>query len=48
MMQKIEMFSKKLGKNIMVKTSNGLTAAMGWTNSGWSKSGGWKKPTAIQ
>ena len=28
-MQKIEMFSKKLGKNIMVKTSNGLTAVMG-------------------
>ena len=48
MMQKIERFSKKLEKNIMVKTSNGLTAAMGWTNSGWSKSGGWKKPTAIQ
>ncbi len=42
-MKKIEMFSKKLGKNITVKAvaSNHV---MGWTNSGWSKSGGWKKP----
>ena len=47
-MKKIEMFSKKLGKTIPVRTSNGLSAALGWTNSGWSKSGGWKKPTAIQ
>lgn len=46
-MKKIEMFSKKLGKNISVKSFSGSNPVMGWSNSGWSKSGGWKKPTAM-
>lgn len=44
-MNKIQMYSQKLGKSVSVaagKKAN--TVAMGWSNSGWSKSGGWKRP----
>ena len=40
-MQKIEIFSKKLNKNVVVKKQSANTVAMGWSNGGWSKSGGW-------
>ena len=44
-MSKIQMYSQKLGKNITVETNKKAnTVAMGWSNSGWSKSGGWKRP----
>lgn len=43
-MQKLEIFSKKLSKDIVVKKQSVNTVAMGWTNGGWSKSGGWKIP----
>ena len=43
-MQKIEIFSKKLNKKVVVKKQSANTVAMGWSNGGWSKSGGWKRP----
>lgn len=44
-MSKIQMYSQKLGKNVIVETSKKAnTVPMGWSNSGWSKSGGWKRP----
>lgn len=43
-MSKMEVFSKKMGKKITVKSSVKTSAVMGWSNSGWSKSSGWKKP----
>ena len=43
-MQKIEIFSKKLNKNVVVKKQSANTVAMGWRNGGWRNSGGWKRP----
>lgn len=44
-MKKLEVYSKKLGKTITVETREGKCAsagsALGWSNGGWSKSGGW-------
>lgn len=44
MMKKVEVFSKKMGKTFVVKPTEKTTAVMGWSNSGWNKSSGWKKP----
>ena len=44
-MSKIQMYSQKLGKSVSVEAvKKANTVAMGWSNSGWSKSGGWKRP----
>ena len=45
-MKKIEVFSKKLGKTVSVNAvaCKGKTSALGWMQSGWSKSGGWRAP----
>lgn len=46
-MDKIQMYSKKLGKVVDIKTTSCKRVsafALGWMNSGWSKSGGWKVP----
>lgn len=44
-MKKVEIFSKKLNKNIVVKRQSTNTVSMGWMNGGWSRSSsGWKKP----
>lgn len=44
-MKSISVFSQKLGKFIEVKAvSSQKRSAMGWMQSGWSKSGGWKTP----
>lgn len=43
-MKKVEVYSKKAGKKISVKKSTKSivpTSVQGWSNSGWSKSGGW-------
>ncbi len=44
-MNRVEMYSKKAGKNISITVGKQqVNAAMGWVNSAWSKTGGWKKP----
>lgn len=45
-MSRVEMYSKKAGKNISISVGKQQAGmAMGWMNNGWSKTGGWKKPT---
>lgn len=47
-MKTVSVFSKKLGKFVEVKTaSSAKSNSMGWLNSGWSKSGGWKVPASM-
>lgn len=43
-MNKVEVFSKKLGKTLATKQNQKVSAVMGWSNSAWSKSSGWKRP----
>ena len=43
MMSKIEIFSKKLGKDITVNCTDKKLAMMGWVKSAWSQDG-WKMP----
>ena len=43
-MSKVEVFSKKMGKTIAVKSTVKAPSVMGWSNGGWQKSSGWKKP----
>lgn len=43
-MQKVQIYSKKLAKKVTVgevSKKKVKTNLIGWTNSGWSKSGGW-------
>lgn len=40
-MKKISVFSKKLGKKVLVKAEKKKHAAYGWVKSAWSKDGGW-------
>lgn len=41
-MKNLKVFSKKLGKFVNVNVVPGKKQnALGWMNSGWSKSGGW-------
>lgn len=44
-MKKIEVYSKKLGKTMTVEARKGKPASagnvVGWSKSGWSRSGGW-------
>lgn len=40
-MKKISVFSKKLGKKVLVKTENKKHAAYGWVKSAWSKDSSW-------
>ena len=45
-MKNVSVFSKKLGKAVDVKVvTSSKNSSLGWMNSGWSKSGGWKVPT---
>lgn len=43
-MSKIEVFSKKKGKTLTVKSAVKASTVMGWSNSAWQKSSGWKRP----
>lgn len=44
-MKKLNVYSKKLGKTVDVKaTASKKRSALGWMQSGWSKSGGWCSP----
>ncbi len=43
-MKKLEVFSKKAGRTVTVKSAAACNPVVGWSNGGWSKSGGWKKP----
>lgn len=44
-MKTLSVYSKKLGKAIDVKVeTRKIQSALGWMNSGWSKSGGWRVP----
>ena len=44
-MKKLNIYSKKLGKAVDVKAATSKKqSALGWMNSGWSKSGGWCVP----
>ena len=44
-MKTINVFSKKVGHSINAKVvANKKQTAIGWMNSGWSKSGGWCVP----
>ena len=41
-MRKIEMLSQKTGKIISVSANESfLNNVLGWSNGGWSKTGGW-------
>ena len=42
-MKKVELYSRKLGHKVTVETRKS-SAVLGWSLSGWSRSGGWKKP----
>ncbi len=46
MSKKLEIYSNKLGEKIVVASEKAAAANLGWCLSGWSKSGGWKKPAA--
>jgi len=45
-MSKVQVFSKKLGKTVSIERTEKSVhnTVMGWMDSGWSKSGGWKLP----
>lgn len=43
-MKKVEVYSKKMGKTLVSKPSQKITSVMGWTNSAWGKTSGWKRP----
>lgn len=45
-MKSVKVFSEKVGKAIDVKVSAKKPNALGWMNSGWSKSGGWFVPAS--
>lgn len=46
-MKSVNVFSQKLGKTVEAKVvSSSKSSVMGWMNSGWSKSGGWKYPVS--
>lgn len=41
-MKKIEVYSKKTGKKVIVKTVKANSGSLGWILHGWSN--GWKAP----
>lgn len=41
-MKKIEVYSQKTGKKVVVKTVKTNSGSFGWSNGGWSN--GWKAP----
>lgn len=46
-MKSVSVFSQKLGRCVEIKAvASQKRSAMGWMQSGWSKSGGWKTPSA--
>ena len=42
----VKVFSEKAGKTVSVKVTSKPQTAYGWMDSGWSKSGGWFRPSA--
>lgn len=46
-LKSVSVFSQKLGRTVEAKAvSSSKSSVMGWMNSGWSKSGGWKYPAS--
>lgn len=43
-MSKVEIFSKKAGKTLTVKSGIKVSTVMGWSNSAWQRSSSWKSP----